>query len=425
MAGLSRRWLPVGLWAAAATGQAPALHVYELPAAAACAVGVLWDHGSGPGAAEVAPVRAALAQCRLAAARRLAPSMQVQVHLDPELLGIVGVVPAAAAGELPGFLRALLHPADGATDDDLALAVAHAALRVDDQHEVLPGGVLLRRARTALWPDRPPWSGDSPAIAAVGPRRVRELLAMPTRCVVAAAGALPAELRPVLASLVPVDPPGAARRWRREGSPALAPAGLVDAEHAFVDQPFVVAAFAVPPGGDEVALAVATAAVQLRAAQRWQLRGTELRARAPFVVHEWLAGDDLVAFLRRGVDFVPLLPGERAADAAAERDATRREILELILELRATPLAAAEVERARSVRRTEIALAAGPAADPSVLAARLLAAMLAAERGFTADGIDAVTPAAAQQALAQLLAAEPAWHSVSPRPVPGRGFRSR
>lgn len=424
MAGLSRRWLPVGLLAGAATGQAPALPVHELPGAAACAVGVLWDHGSGPGAAEVAPVRAALAQCRLAAARRHAPSVQVQVHLDPELLAIVGVVPAAAAGELPAFLRALLQPADGATDDDLALAVAHAALRVDDQHEVLPGGVLLRRARAALWPERPPWLGDSPTIAAVWPRRVRELLAMPARCVVAAAGNLPGELRPLLESLVPVGPPAGSHR-RREGSPALAPAGLVDAEHAFVDQPFVAAAFAVAPGSDELALAVATAAVQLRAAQRWQLRGTELRARAPFVVHEWLAGDDLVAFLRRGVDFVLLLPGERAADAAAERDATRREILELIQDLRSTPLTAAEVERARSVRRTEIALAAGPAGDPSVLAARLLAAMLAAERGFTADGIDAVTPAAAQQALARLLAAEPAWHSVSPRPVPGRGFRPR
>lgn len=418
----------VGLFAwslaSAAVGQQPALRVHELPEAAMAALGVYWDHGSSSRATEAAPLWAALAQCRLAAAARVAGSVQVHAHVDPGATVIVGVVPAADARRLPAFLRALLHPTDGASDDELALAIAHAALRVDDQHHVVPGGVLLRRARATLWPDRPPWSGDSTAIAALRPARARDLLAAPQRCVVAAAGRLPPDVCAALAGEVPDAWPGQ-QAPVSPGAPAVAPDGLVDEPHGFIDQPFVCAAFPVPPGTDALAIAVATAAVQLRAAQRWRLRGNELRARTPFVSHEWLASDDLVAFLRRGTDFAILLPGERAADVAAERDATRREIDDLIADLRATPLTAVEVERARTVRRTEIALAVGATADPAVLPARLLAAMLAAERGLTADGIDAVTPVAARQALAQVLAATPVWHSVSPRPVPGRGFRPR
>jgi hypothetical protein len=65
------------------------------------------------------------------------------------------------------------------------------------------------------------------------------------------------------------------------------------------------------------------------------------------------------------------------------------------------------------------------AAEPSLLASRLLVALVADETGLGAPALAAVTVDGAQSALASVLAAPGSWHSCSPRPVPRRGFPVR
>ncbi len=406
--------------ALAVSARAQATPWHPLPASPATSALVLWDHGGQERAAELAAMAPALLQCRLARAKAKAPAVVAMLYVDGRRGAIVGTVPAAAAAELVPFVQALLDDSADLPADAQALAVAHAALRIDDEQCVRPGGVLRHAARTALWPHRVPVPGDAKGIVAMPPTRLGELLRLPVRRVVAAAGAPSAALQSMLQAIAPA--PAAAAHV---ASPA-AVAGdgeLRDVVHTFTDQPFVLVGFPVPVDADRGALAVAVAAAHARAAERWPLRGTELRSHASFASFDWLAGDDLVAFCRRGVDDVQLLPGERAPGVDAERAATAAEVRDFVDDLRTRPLAAAEVEAARRARCLEIAVVAPSPGDPSSLAARLLAATLAGECGITQDAIEAVAPAAAGQALQALLAGRGTWHAVSPPPVSQRGFR--
>jgi hypothetical protein len=406
--------------ALAVTVRAQALQWHPLPSSPAAAALVLWDHGGHECGAELAAAAPALLQCRLVRAKAAAPAVVAMLYVDGRRGAIVGTAPADAAAELVPFVQALLDDGTALAADAQALAVAHAALRIDDEQCVRPGGVLRHAARTALWPHRGPVPGDAVAIVAMPPARLGELLRLPVRRVVAAAGAPSASLPATLQAIAPA--PAAAMR---QPMPAAVPSHgeLHDVVHTFTDQPFVLVGFPVPADADRTAVAVAVAAAHARAAQRWPLRGTELRSHAPFVSFEWLAGCDLVAFCRRGVDDVELLPGERAPGVDAERAAVAAEVRDFVADLRTRPLAAPEVEAARRARCLEITVVAPSPGDPSSLAARLLAATLAGECGIRQEAILAVAPAAAVQALQALLAGRGTWHAVSPLPVSQRGFR--
>jgi hypothetical protein len=197
--------------------------------------------------------------------------------------------------------------------------------------------------------------------------------------------------------------------------------------HSRVDQPFVMAAFRVPLEGLE-AFAVGIEVAKERAARRFKLRGSEMRARTPVVAWSWLAGDSVVRFHRRGEEPRRLLPGEAAADAAAELAATTAELEAFLQDLRQNAPGAAEVSNACTHAVVELGLAEPTLAnsDPSVLAGRLRAAMLARRRGIEAAAIAAVTPAQVQQALQGTLDAKRAyWHALMPAPQAGMGWRHR
>jgi hypothetical protein len=284
--------------------------------------------------------------------------------------------------------------------------------------------VLTARARAALGSPREP-VGDSRAMVGSTVPQVRGWLRQRTGVVGAVRGAVEAPLRERLGrlTLVAEPPPPRPRQPLSNPSP-----GIHEEVHSRVDQPFVMAAFAAPGPAALPAFVVAHEVARDRAARRFQLRGSELRARTPFVAWSPLAGDDLVCFHRRGVQFVQLLPGEVAAGAKDELAATAAELAAFLQDLRQDPPTAAEVAKARTHAVAELGLEPPTLAncDPAVLGGRLRAAMLASRRGIDLASIAAVGVAEVQQVLGTVL--DPAgayWHALMPAPQPDRGWRRR
>jgi hypothetical protein len=252
---------------------------------------------------------------------------------------------------------------------------------------------------------------------------VRALAGAPRRTLAGVAGDERPELRVLARAAERTDLPSRLA-FGQAGAGSVA-AELVDTVHRRVDQPFVAAAFAVPMDLDRAALAVALAVARDRAARRWQLRGSELRAGTPFVDWSWLRGDALVAFHRRGLPPVRLRPGEPAADAAAERDATAAELRELLADLR-RPVDDREIGGARTQVVAEVGCQLrADASDPATVALALRQALLRAVRGIDAGAVAAVTPAAATAALARVLDAPACWRALLPTPSVALGWRPR
>jgi hypothetical protein len=409
--------------AALAAQQAVAFAFEPLAGAEAVAIGIVWRNaaaGLDPGTAAV------LAECRLQHARERVANVAASAHADAELTSIVVVAPAKYAATAAAFVRALLDAPVAFAEDTILVATARAARVADDQLHVVPGGMLTQWAvlHAVGDPATSPY-GDPVLMLALTPARVRELLAQPVGAVGVVCGAadaaFAAELPRLYTGAAPSTVPAAPRTVH--SPPPEAPGTTV---HSRVDQPFVVAAFAVSASP---ALAVGCELARDRAARRCKLRGSELRAGTPFVAWSWLTGDAVVRFFRRGESFTQLRRGEVApADAEAERAATAAELEALLADLRARPPSGSELSNARTHLLAESGLAAptAGAGDAAMIGGRLRNTMLCRERGITAAAVEAVTASEVQQALAAALAPERAhWHALLPVPQADRGWRRR
>lgn len=419
----------VMLWSVAhAFAQAPPAFLVEpVDGAAAVAVAVLWPHARGGAVPRSLDVGTAtiVAQCRLDHARVRVPQATASLHVDADVACVVGVLPAAAADAMPAFVAALFTAGATIDDDTIALATAAVALRADDRQMLLPAGRLgaLALAAFAL-----PANGGAPPAAMLGraPTEFRELLRQPWPV----RGALRGAVTPELADALRRHPWGevASAPPRPAAAPQVPPAGRREEVHARVDQPFVMVAFPAPTPELLPAFVVASEVARARAARRFKLRGSELRAGTPFVAWSALAGDPCVCLHRRGEPWRQLLPGEVAADADAERDATVAELAAFLQDLQQNATTEPEVSRARTVAIAEAGLEPVTAAgtEPAVLGARLRAALLARHRGLDAATLAAVGVDDVQRALAMTLRPEAAsWHVLMPAPRADRGWRRR
>ncbi|MCA3007853.1 MAG: hypothetical protein INH34_05755 [Phycisphaerales bacterium] len=413
--------ITAGLVAVALPAQAAGPAV-ALPATSApcVAIGFVHEHADAAGVALAPDLARVLAEARCARAKAAAPRVAVSLHVDDDVTAVAIAAPAADAAALADFAAAFA--AVPGSDDELACAIAAAALACDDARHVLPGGELAAAARAALCPQALAPAGAA-SLLALTPTAVRALAGAPRRTLAGVAGDERPELRALARAAERTDLPSRLA-FGQAGAGSVA-AELVDTVHRRVDQPFVAAAFAVPMDLDRAALAVALAVARDRAARRWQLRGSELRAGTPFVDWSWLRGDALVAFHRRGLPPVRLRPGEPAADAAAERDATAAELRELLADLR-RPVDEREIAGARTQVVAEVGCQLrADASDPATVALALRQALLRAVRGIDAGAVAAVTPAAATAALARVLDAPACWRALLPTPSVALGWRPR
>lgn len=394
------------------------------PGAPCVAIGFLYEHVDADGAWLAPDIARALAAVRCARAQAAAPQLAVSVHVDDEVTAVAAAGKRADASALAGFAAAFASVPGG--DDELARAIAAAALAMDDARHVLPGGELAAAARAALAPVGQVPAGPT-ALLALTPAALRQLAAAPRRTLTGCAGDAGIDVLELARSGQRVDLPS--RLAAASAAPAApvpaADSAIAAAVHRRVDQPFVAAAFAVPADLDRAALAVALTVARDRAARRWQLRGSELRAGTPFVDWSWLRGDRVVAFHRRGLAPIRVRPGEPAADVAAERDATAAELREFLDDLR-RPVAETEVAAARAQAAAELGCQVrADASDPATVALGLRQALLRRVRGVDDGAIAAVAPAAATAALARLLAGPQCWQALLPTPSPSLGWRPR
>lgn len=404
--------LVAALIVAAAAAQSPAA------AAAPCpAVALLYEHVDAAGERLPPDVAYVLASVRLARGRAAAPKAQASLHVDDACACI------SAAATDPAQLAAFVAACDDLTgsDDELALASAAAALLADDERHFVPGGAHAAAARAALWPAAPAPAGAE-ALAALTPASLRALAAVARRTAATGNRAVDAALTTALAARQRLDLPAAAAP---AGPAAGAGDDLASEPHPRVDQPFVALAFAVPAELDRAALAVALAIARERAAALWPLRGSELRARTPYVAWSWLHDERVVTFHRRGLAPIAVRPGERCADAAGERDATVAEVRALLADLQ-RPFAAGEVATGRDRAAAELGLRSPvDAADPASAALALRQQVVRSRHGIDDAALAAVDAAAAMAALQRLLAAPRRWHALLPTPSPAKGWRPR
>lgn len=413
----------------------PSFRWLAVDGATATAVGVLWAHGFDDDDDARCGLAAVLAQCRLerarAATKRLLAS-GMQVGGDHAL--VFGVVPAGAPDQLAAFLGALLAADAPFADDQLALWIARAALAADDAEFLYPGTVLQSAARRAFGGGTPlgrPPAGSATAIARLTPAAVRAALSRPVPHGGAGLGAVTAAEIAAVAAL----PWPAAPLAPRGDAPVVAGRGAsepVKELHSRVDAPFVGAAFPVPPIGDRAAFALGVEVARSRAQRRFQSRGPEALARAPFVQWSWLAAEPLVVFCRRGEQPEALLPGQRQeADADAEAEATAAELRALLADLRERPPDAGELAAAVRALTAQLALPAPGvtppwASEPATLPGRLITLLLAPYHRVDVDALAGIAPAEVAAALATALAPERAsWHALLPEPRADRGFRAR
>lgn len=413
------------------------------------AVGVLWSHGFDDDAAEQAGLARVLATCRLERARRAVPNLLatgMQIGGDYSLA--FAVVPGGDAVRAKTFLAALLAdgPSDVAarasaelsddvlSDDVLALARARAALAADDATFVYPGDVLLRRARARLGQgtalSRPP-AGIASAIQKLTAATIREALLRPVKVRIAALGVVDAQVIKAVGQLLPQSFETKVRGDLLCTERSVA-RDMTEDQNDRTDSPYVCAAFAVPAGIDRAALALGLQVATGRAFRRWQMRGREQQARAPFVDWSWLQAEPIVRFCRRGENPEQLLPGQRPdASVQDEVQATVRELKALLEDLRTVPPAEAELGGARAALRARLSLP-GPgespawALEPATLPGRLQVLLLAAHHGLDVERIDTLPGSEVHAALKSALRSERAsWHALLPLPTSRHGYRRR
>lgn len=395
----------------------------EVPGANTTAVAVLWQHGLDDDEPSQVGACRVLAECRLERARAAVPAISdsgLQVCGDATIVFACGS--ASASAQLAAFVQALLDDTLPVGDDQLSLWIARAALAADDAEHLFPGPVLQTRLRLRLCRGTSaarPVAGSSPAMAALTPAQVRELLQVPVAVRLGVLGAIPPELRRGVSA--PARP--AAQRPVRALDAVVAVENVVEYEtHSRVDSPFVAVGFRAPRGDQLPAFALGIEVARART-RRLPMRAGQARGRAPIVGWSWLHGDPIVVFCRRGADFVQLRPGERVeADMEEERDATATELEAILANLRREPPTARELADARGALQLELALVplsrgrqSAAAANAAALPGRLQVLMLGACRGIDNTALAAATPAAVHAVLASVL--DPAgacWHGLMP-----------
>lgn len=408
----------------------------EVPGANATAVAVLWQHGLDDDEPSQVGACRVLAECRLDRARRAVPAITasgLQVCADAVTVFASGA--ASARLQLAAFLAALLDDTLSMQDEELSLSIARAALAADDAEFLYPGPVLQTRLRLRLCRGTSaarPVAGSAPAMAALTPGQVRELLLVPVAVRLGVLGAIPPELRRAVEGL----PARAvhARKPERAVDAVVAVGNAIEYEtHDRVDSPFVAVGFRAPSGDQLPAFALAIEVARART-RRLPMRAGQAMGRAPVVGWSWLHGDPVVVFCRRGADFVQLRPGERVeADIAAERDATVAELESILQNLRREPPTARELADALSALQLELALQplspdrqSALAANAAVLPWRLQVLLLGARRGIDKTALASATPAAVHASLASVL--DPAgacWHGLMPVPRSDVGWIRR
>ncbi|MBL9076502.1 MAG: hypothetical protein JNL08_03295 [Planctomycetes bacterium] len=385
----------------------------SVPVAAVDAVvfALRWAHGFDGDAPDESGAAAAVAEYRLARARRAVPDVLASgatVAADATVVHVL--VPATAADRGLAFCRALLDDAQPVDADLAAVAIARTALAADDADGVYPGPVLAGSARRALLTGGGARgvAGSAAAIQALTPARLQQLLAAPVAVHGIVLGACGADGCGAAAALpLPTVVPGAAPPSAVRSAP---PAAAAAQPHRLADGPIVALAFAVPGGTAPAAFALAVEVARQRAARALPLQGREGIARAPLVTWSGLHGDPVLVFCRRGPN------GTEPAAAFAELDA-------LVADLRARPPTAAELDTARRSLRAELGLSPlPPGTDGAALPGRAVALLLAELRSVDEAALDAVTPAAAQAALAAVVEPRRAFRGAL---VPARSAASR
>lgn len=390
--------------AAFATAQDPDLVAapwqwVEVPASDAVAFAVLWPRGLDGDADVEHGATKVLAECRLARARAAVPEASasgIQVHGDAAIAFVLVDADAWRVGLR--FVEALVDDTMSLDDDRIAQATSRVALAADDAAWLFPGPALECMARRALLtgPAARPIAGSLPALQALQPARVRELLRAPGSVGFCAAGAVTAELRAAVAAWQ--APPGvgltALTAVPSSVHAALARGADATAEHPRLDGPLVEAAFVVD-GVDRAALAVAIEVARQRAARSLRLRGREAMARAPVVAWSWLHGEPLVQFRRRGAD-------------GGTADGPRRELEDLLADLHARPPSASELTAAVGTLCRELSPAEGAAVRES-LPGRAMAALLLLHRGADCESLRAVTAEAAHGVFRSVCGPDRAW----------------
>ncbi|MBX3462533.1 MAG: hypothetical protein KF830_05140 [Planctomycetes bacterium] len=398
-----RRLIPVAivipLAAAAVAGQAPPGWQWQpIEGASATAFALRWRHGFDDDAPQECGAALAMAECRLARARRAVPErVQSGVQVaDDATVAFVLARPADVAAAVR-FCQVLLDD-HAAVDDDLAAAaIARAALAADDADWLYPGPVLRGRARRTLLagPAARGVAGSAAAVQALSPAHLRRLLRAPVAVEGVVVGAVDEAVRLAVAGLrLPTVPATPRPAWRLADHPLPTP---VFAPHPRVDGPFVALAFAVPADADLAALAVGVEVARARAARDLPLRRGEAQARAPLVGWSWLHGDPVLMFCRRGAN------GEDPERPMAELD-------RLVADLVARAPTEAECDTAIRTLRAESGLGPGPPGlEAEALPGRAVALALAGLRRLHDADATAVTPAAAQRALAAVCAPDRAF----------------
>ena len=397
----------------------------EVPGASATAVAVLWHHGLDDDEPKQVGACRVLAECRLERARAAVPAVAasgMQVCSDATIVFASG--PSSASAHLAAFLAALLDDTLPMEDDELALWIARAALAADTAEFLDPGPVLQTRLRLRLCRGTNaarPVAGSAPAMAALTPAQVRQLLVVPVAIRLGVLGAVPSDLRRAVEGLPASVAP--ARKPERPADAAAAVANAIEYEtHTRVDSPFVAVGFRAPRSDQLPAFALGIEVARART-RRLPLRFGQAMGRAPIVGWSWLHGDPVVVFCRRGADFVQLRPGERVeADMETERDATIAELETILQNLRREPPTARELADALGALQLELALLppspdrqSAAAANGAALPGRLQVLLLGACRGIDRTALAAATPAAVHAVLASVL--DPAgacWHGLMP-----------
>ena len=424
----------VASFGAASTAQSPCTF-RPVAGAAATAVGVLFPRGfydDPPGRSGQAAVTAAVRlELGLAAAGgALASGSRVGADY-----GIVFAVFGPGEREPAArFLGAVTGRAREVGDDTLRLAAARVALAADDAEHLYPGDVLMTGARARLGADTPlsrPVSGVAAECVAWTPASLRRILSEPP---VARAAVLGAVDDAWVAAISAVTWPRTASEVRGD---VVCPQGFVAHEMTTrasqrSDSPYVGVAFAAPGRKERASFALAVEVARSRAFARLKLRGPELFARAPLVRWSWLQADPVLLFCRRGEDPVQVLPGRRAeASIDQEVAATRRDLEQLLEDLRTRAPSDAEL---RAARETLAAQLAAPgleqeqpwAREPATYPGKLQLLLLRPHHAVEMDRLVAATAADVAATLARFLApGRASWHAVVPRPRESLGYRRR
>ncbi|MBL8755758.1 MAG: hypothetical protein JNK15_20850 [Planctomycetes bacterium] len=412
--------------------QAPALAPFvPVDTAPTLAVAMVWQHGLDDDGATQPGLCRVLLQCRLRRVRAAVPELLASGgDVDASTSLLWAVCDRSAAEAALRFLQVAADDSAAIAADEFAMARARASLVADDEAFVLPGPMLQASAGREWFPGAPlATRGDGREPAAILGYSLADVQAAllrerPRR--VGALGACAATFVRAATAFERGDLPGPWPSARVSAGPPVATAEP-PREHARLDGP-VVAWLRPVDGVERAPLAVAVQIARARADRRWKPRAAEGAARLPFVGWDWLRDEPFVAVHRRGFDQRRLLPGERAADVAAEVAATRAEIEALLADLRQAPvradeLAAAVAALARTFGHEGAAVAAG---EPRAAAVWLAARMRAVVRGIEPAGIQAVTAAAAEATLRTAVASGAgSWHVLIPRSREGYGFDRR